>query len=57
MSYFGLRVPVFLIHRRDAEFAEFESFLLSAETRPPRLSESDGWQGAESKKRTALRAL
>ncbi|MEN8809385.1 MAG: hypothetical protein ABF291_18055 [Desulfobacterales bacterium] len=36
-------------HRRDAEHAEdLFNFLLSAETRLTRLSESDGGQGAES---------
>jgi hypothetical protein len=42
-------------HRRDAEHAEdLFNFLLSAETRLTRLSESDGGQGAESKNQQPL---
>ena len=42
-------------HRRDAERAEdLFNFLLSAETRLTRLSESDGGQGAESKNQQPL---
>jgi len=44
-------------HRRDAEHAEdLFNFLLSAETRLTRLSESDGGQGAESKNQQSLGA-
>ena len=39
-------------HRRDAE--DLFNFLLSAETRLTRLSESDGGQGAESKNQQPL---
>jgi hypothetical protein len=41
-------------HRRDAE--HLFNFLLSAETRLTRLSESDGGQGAESKNQPPLGA-
>ena len=42
-------------HRRDAEHVEdLFNFLLSAETRLTRLSESDGRQGAESKNQPPL---
>jgi len=41
-------------HRRDAE--DLFNFLLSAETRLTRLSESDGEQGAENKNQQPLSA-
>ena len=42
-------------HRRDAEHVEdLFNFLLSAETRLTRLSESDGGQGAESNNQPPL---
>jgi hypothetical protein len=44
-------------HRRDAEHAEdLFNFLVSAETRLTRLSESDGGQGAENKNQQPLGA-
>ena len=44
-------------NRRDAEHAvDLFNFLLSAETRRTRLSESDGGQGAESKNQQPLGA-
>ena len=43
------------IHRRDAEY--LFNFLLSAETRLTRLSESDGGQGPESKNKQPLYPL
>ena len=45
------------IHRRAEHAEDLFNFLLSAETRLTRLSESDGGQGAESKNKQPLYPL